>query len=234
MTNVNDLIEASYIDAEMRKSFDGFDPLEKSSWKTVTRGGERFYANGPHAGKKVGTVRGKGVKKEAESKSGASVDKLKELAGAAHRIDVDFDPNANWRSQAVVSFFGTGYSQSFGNRENAYRFAEKARMWKVEADSKRNQPVSVASSVYDKLTEATDFLHDGNGDGVQVTVGGKNYHVYDYSTRDGVRIGQQGDIVDPKSIEENTVVVPMHQIEHVHVMDERNDRAIETWTPIAN
>lgn len=33
------------------------------SYRTVTRGNDRYYAEGPHSGKRVGTVRGKGSSK---------------------------------------------------------------------------------------------------------------------------------------------------------------------------
>lgn len=66
--SINDLIELSYIEADLRKSANGFDPLEKSSWKKQKRGNDYYYVSGPHAGKRVGDVRGKGVKKEAPKK----------------------------------------------------------------------------------------------------------------------------------------------------------------------
>lgn len=52
----------------LEKSIDELilEDLQKSKWKRVTRNGEQYYANGPHSGKKVGSVRGKGSKTSIE------------------------------------------------------------------------------------------------------------------------------------------------------------------------
>lgn len=40
--------------------------LKKSKWKIEVREGERYYASGPHSGKKVGSIRQKGVKERSD------------------------------------------------------------------------------------------------------------------------------------------------------------------------
>ena len=60
--NINDQIEVlCKSDAERWFSE---EPLEKA--KVVTRAGQKFYADGKHAGKRVGTVRGKGGSVESK------------------------------------------------------------------------------------------------------------------------------------------------------------------------
>lgn len=74
MSNINDLVE------ELTKSeserFHGMSEeymAKAAKPKVVTRAGERFYSTGKHAGKKVGSVRGKGPKKVAEKKPSGAV-----------------------------------------------------------------------------------------------------------------------------------------------------------------
>lgn len=55
------LTHKEYNPYELHKSIEEENDLEKS-YKTQKRGNDRFYTEGPHAGKRVGDVRGKGPK----------------------------------------------------------------------------------------------------------------------------------------------------------------------------
>ena len=60
---------------------DAVEELFKGKWKEVSRNGVKFYANGPNAGKRVGSVRGTGAPKQDTPSSKKFSDKFFDEAG---------------------------------------------------------------------------------------------------------------------------------------------------------
>ena len=124
--DINDLVE-SLVKSQADGGFTDYELLAKG-YRTKTMGGQVYYAEGPYAGKKVGSVRGQGQAKAPEGKAPQSKkdDAVSNPSRPQHGFDNSFIGVDNFKK--ILS--GIGASTEGELRKVSPHSEMKAFVWK--------------------------------------------------------------------------------------------------------